>query len=230
MYSQKRRQKNWYGFGIPWDNENDLLIYNFKELLKDARESVPTEQNLLKVASSFYDPLELILLQGTCRLKLDWDEEFWGKIREIWERNLNDIEEVENTKVDRRFAELSEEDSIVCRELHKSSGASKSGCVYIRSVCKLRKVTICLLTAKYRVSLLKTGTITRLELLGNALLSCLINSVANALNRCISFGKIYLWTDSKVALSWPPKTTINKYKTFVENRLREIRAKTDVEN
>ena len=46
---------------------------------------------------------------------------------------------------------------------------------------------------------------------------------------CVNFDKIYLWTDSKVALSWI-KAIDKGFKTFVENRLREIRDNTDIEN
>ena len=45
----------------------------------------------------------------------------------------------------------------------------------------------------------------------------------------INFDRIYLWTDSKVTLSWI-KSVNKEYKTFVENRLREIRANTDIKN
>ena len=116
--------------------------------------------------------------------------------------------------------------------MHGFSDASKSGfgaCVYVRSFCRSGEVTVRLLTAKSRVAPLKTETIPRLELLGNLLLSRLITSVKNALKNCVNFDKIYLWTDSKVTLSWI-KAIGKEFKTFVENRLREIRNNTDVEN
>ena len=227
--------------GIPWDSDKDILVYDFKAIMKDAHKSKPTKRNLLKIVSSFCDLIGLIqpilislkiLLQEAHRLKLGWDDEFCGEIKEAWERNLREIDELVNVNVDRRFESSSDEDPIVCRELHGFSDASKSGfgaCVYVRSFCRSGKVTVRLLTAKSRVAPLKTETIPRLELLGNLLLSRLITSVKNALKNCVNFDKIYLWTDSKVTLSWI-KAIDKEFKTFLENRLREIRNNTDVEN
>ena len=66
---------------IQWDSDKDILIYDFKAIMKDAHKSKPTKRNLLKIVSSFYDPIGLfqpilislkILLQEAHRLKLGW--------------------------------------------------------------------------------------------------------------------------------------------------------------
>ena len=137
--------------------------------MKDARKSKPTKVNLLKIVSSFYDPIGVIqpiilislkiLLQEVHRLKLSWDVEFCGEFKEAWERNLREIDEFVNVNVDQRFESSSDEDPIVCRELHGFSDASKSGfgaCVYVRSFCRSGKVNVRLLTGKPRVAPLKT--------------------------------------------------------------------------
>ena len=54
-----------------------------------------------------------------------------------------------------------------------------------------------------------------------------MNSVKNTLSKTLSFDDFHIWTDSKVTLAWifaVPK----EYKTFVENRVQEIRKTTDV--
>ena len=107
--------------------------------------------------------------------------------REAWERNVSELDELVSINVDRRLESSSDEDAIVCRELHGFSDASKSGfraCVYVRSFCRSGKVTVRLLIAKSRVAPLKTETIPRLELIKNLLLSRLITSVKNALKNC----------------------------------------------
>ena len=101
--------------------------------------------------------------------------------------NLREIDEIVNVNVDQRFESSSDEDPIVCRELHGFSGVSKSdfgACVYLSSFCRPGKVTVRLLTAKSRVAPLETETMPRLELLGNLSLSRLITSVKNALKKC----------------------------------------------
>ena len=118
------------------------------------------------------------------------------------------------------------------RELHGFSDASNRGygaCVYVRSIYKSQKVTVKLLTSKSRVAPLKTETIARLELLGNLLLSRLSKSVKNAFNNQIKFDKKLLWTDSQITLAWI-KSTQRKYKTFVENRVQEIRKNTSTDD
>ena len=83
-------------------------------------------------------------------------------------KKLREIDEVVNVNVDRRFESLSDEDPVVCLELHGFLDASKSGsgaCVYVRSFCRLGKVTISLLTAKSTVApltILRLFTILRL--------------------------------------------------------------------
>ena len=46
--------------GIPWDSDKDILVYDFKAIMKDAHKSKPTKRNLLKIVSSFYDSIGLI--------------------------------------------------------------------------------------------------------------------------------------------------------------------------
>ena len=93
-----------------------------------------------------------ILLQEAHRLKLGWDDEFCGEIKDAWERNLreNDENDVVNVDDNRKFDSSSDEDPIACRELHGFSDVSKSGfiaCVYVRSFYRSGKVTVRLLTA-----------------------------------------------------------------------------------
>ena len=79
--------------GVPWDSDKDILLYDFKAIMKDGHKSKPTKRNLLKIVSSFYDLIELIqpilislktLLQETHRLKLGWDVNFVGKCEHEW--------------------------------------------------------------------------------------------------------------------------------------------------
>ena len=107
-------------------------------------------------------------------MKLGWDDEFCGQIKEASERNLRETDELVNVNVDRRLESSSDEDPVFCRELHGFSDASNNGfgaCVYVRSFRRSGKVTLKLLTAKSRAAPLKAETKPRLELLGNLLLS-----------------------------------------------------------
>ena len=56
-----------------------------------------------------------------------------------------------------------------------------------------------------------------------------MTSVKHALKNCVNFDNFFLWTDSKVTLSWI-KAIDKEFKIFVENRLREIRNNIDIGN
>ena len=80
-------------------------------------------------------------------MKVGWDDDFCGEIKEAWEKRLREIDELVNGNVDCS----SHDDPIVCREFHGFSDVSKSGlgaCVYVRSFCRTGKITVRLLTAK----------------------------------------------------------------------------------
>ena len=97
-----------------------------------------------------------------------------------------------NVNVDRKFESLSDE--VPSRELHSFSDESKSGfgaCMYVRSFFRSGKVNVRLLTAKSRVSPLKSETIPRLELLRNLLSTGFITLVKYALKNCVNFDKTY---------------------------------------
>ena len=68
--------------GVTWNNKTDTLIYYFSDLIKEAKLLKPTKRNVLKILSSFYDPMGLIqpiiiglkiLMQNICKEKLGWD-------------------------------------------------------------------------------------------------------------------------------------------------------------
>ena len=72
-------------------------------------------------------------------------------------------------------------------------------------------------------------TIPRLELLGNLLLSRLVQSILKAVETELTFDNIICFTDSQVSLSWI-KTEEKELKTFVQNRVIEIRQNVKAEN
>ena len=66
---------------MTWNNKRDTLIYDFSDLVKEAKMLAPTKRNVLKILSSFYNPMGLIqpiitglkiLMQNICKKKLQW--------------------------------------------------------------------------------------------------------------------------------------------------------------
>ena len=47
-------------------------------------------------------------------MKVGWDGDFCGEIKEAWEKKLREIDELVNGNVDRKFESSSDEDHFVC--------------------------------------------------------------------------------------------------------------------
>ena len=98
--------------GVTWDNKADTLISDFLDLIKEAKLLKPTKRNVLKILSSFYDPMGLIqpiiiglktLMQNICKEKLDWDDILSHKFLEDWHDCLTKLEKVGSIETHRRF-------------------------------------------------------------------------------------------------------------------------------
>ena len=74
--------------------------------------------------------------------------------------------------------------------------------IYLRTLYKSGLIEVNLICSKSCVAPRKTITIPRLELLGNLLLSRLMDSMKLALKDKLKFDKSYYWTDSNITLSW----------------------------
>ena len=98
--------------GVTWNNKADTLISDFSDLIKEAKLLKPTKRNVLKILSSFYDPMGLIqpiiiglktLMQNICKEKLDWDDILSHKFLEDWHDCLTKLEKVGSIETHRRF-------------------------------------------------------------------------------------------------------------------------------
>ena len=94
--------------------------------------------------------------------------------------------------------------------------------VYLRATSGA-SIQTAFVASKTRVAPLSQLTILRLELLSALILSRLITTVEEALKPLVAIERIYCWTDSTTALHWIIGTN-KEWKTFVENRIKEIRS------
>ena len=86
----------------------------------------------------------------------------------------------------------------------------------IKHALNLKTISVNLVTSKSRLAPIKGSTIHRLELLGNLLLSRLMDSVKKSLSKVLSISEVFLWTDSQVTIAWI-RTENKEFQTFVEN-------------
>ena len=143
---------------------------------------------------------------------------------------LNTLENIGKISIPRKVVNQDLNDPIDLIKLHGFSDASLQNfgaSIYIRSISKAGNVSVNLIASKSRLSPIKQSTIPRLELLGNILLSRLMNFVRNALPKCNLISNCYFWTDSQVTLSCI-KTEEKMSKPFVKNTVSEIQKNTDI--
>ncbi|GFW38313.1 integrase catalytic domain-containing protein [Trichonephila clavipes] len=154
------------------------------------------------------------------KIKLDWSEQLPPDAMEEWMNFYQKLAKVNNFKIPSCILLP----ATIRIEIHGFSDASErayAAVVYIKCFNESGQSQTRLLCSKSRVAPLKTLTIPRLELSAALLLSRLVKRVVPILQ--LSIHKIWMWTDSKIALAWI-KTEPHKLKTFVSNRVAEIQA------
>ena len=113
-------------------------------------------------------------------------------------------------------------------QMHGFSDASEKAygaCIYLRSTDVHGKHHSFLVCSKSIVAPVSSSTMTlpRLELCAALLLAQLVTTTKKALQ--IAFNKVYLWSDSTIALQWI-KTEPHTQPTFIANRIAEIQRLT----
>ena len=100
----------------------------------------------------------------------------------------------------------------------------------MKYITKKNFISSSLVASKSRVAPIKKKlSISRLELLGNLILSHLTLNVLNAFQGEIIISCLIAWTDSKVLLAWI-EVSEKEFQTFVQNRVVEIQKNILPEN
>ncbi|XP_066933551.1 uncharacterized protein [Clytia hemisphaerica] len=223
--------------GIVWNELDDKLILSVKGLFENVKEEMPTKREILKIIAGIYDPIGFVqpltiglklLFREICLLNVGWDETLPNEICTKWLKVVQSFMNIPAIVVNRYyFTGCSIDDPIEKIYLHGFSDAADLAygcCVYIKGVTKCENVIINFVTSKSRVVPLKKQefTIPRKELLGNFILSTLIENVYSSLSREMFIDGYFCWSDSMITLSWI-KAIHKEFKTFVENRVNKIR-------
>ena len=167
-----------------------------------------------------------ILFQEACKLKADWDDPVPSGLEEKWRRTINEIKGLGRLVVPRCYCYRDILNPIVHLEMHGVSDASLSAygaCVYLKFVKRNGDICVNLVASKSRFAPLKNQqTIPRLELMGNLILCRLLSSILCCFIEELEFSRVMCCTDSQICLAWI-RATQKEFKTFVQNRLLEIR-------
>ena len=139
-------------------------------------------------------------------------------------------------KLPRCYFIAAPEDPISSVELHGFSDGSEvayGACVYLKCVRRSGMITAVLVTSKSRLVPIskktKKLTVPRVELMGNLLLSILIDRVLRAFEIELFISKVFCWTDSRISLAWI-KDVDKEFTKWIDNRLLKIRKNVPEDN
>ena len=213
--------------GVYWDTKEDCFTFKL-----NVRESQMTKRGLLKVTSSIFDPLGFlspfvlrakILIQELWRQKVDWDEDLTDSMKTCWQEWLEELKQIQMFKLRRCFIL---DDECIDIQVHIFTDASDlafGATAYLRVEKQNKEVDCLLIMSKSRLAPIKKLTTPRLELQGAVLGVRLSHHVDAEIDLQVS--SINYWTDSKTVLQYLNNET-KRFKTFVANRVQEIRDTT----
>ena len=211
---------------IQWNPREDFIFYSVN--LLDFPKQV-TKRSILSQVAKLFDPLGLlgpvlvkakIIIQLLWKAGISWDFSVPLSMNTIWTEYKGQFSLLSNVRLDRLV--LAPDCGKI--QMHGFSDASEKAygaCTYLRSTDVHGKHHSFLVCSKSRVAPVSSSTIPlpHLELCAALLLAQLVTTTKKALQ--ITFSKVYLWSDSTIALQWI-KTEPHTQPTFIANRIAEI--------
>ena len=218
--------------GIVWEVQSDKLVYRY---VPYESSQAATKRRMLSYIPSNFDPIGLIAcvlvkgkmcFQKATKLKeLGWDTPVPQSLCDEWETWIKSLKKLELLKFDRCMIPQEFEDSAFEMHIFGDASTQAYGAVaYLRMVNAAGKIHVSLIGSKSRLSPIKPISLPRLELCGAVLTVQLRNMLIQALD--IEIVGTWHWTDSKIVLAYLQNNT-RRFKTFVSNRVAEIRRSSD---
>ena len=216
--------------GVHWNASDDVFTF----IVKEINLSFFTKRGLLSRIATLFDPLQFLApytirakmaLQEAWLRGLEWDEEFPDDLKLTtyqWAKQLPEAPQVKIPRCYRHHEEAVEDVS-----LHTFVDASRlayAAVSYVRYGHVSGQISVALVTAKVRVTPIKSVSIPRLELMAAVLGVRLAETVSEKLE--IPLGQHTLWTDSMDVIYWIQGHS-RRLKPFVANRVAEIQRKSD---
>ena len=186
-----------------------------------------TKRTVLSNIARLYDPLgwltpvvlvAKIIMQDLWILKIDWDSQLPEEIRKRWQDYCSSLVDVTLLSVDRWLGTVPNSRCVI-HGFADASSRAYAAVIYLRIELPNDQVRVSLLSAKSKLSPVKTLSIPYLELNGAALLVTLIRHI-----RKLDYFKalsVVAWSDSQIVLGWLRKHPCH-WKVFVANRVSLI--------
>ena len=217
-------------FGLNWDTTSDKFIFNFDDIFSTAVNLPATKRNILKISSTFFDSLGIIipitlpakvLDKDICLEKYSWDSQIrCNYIQKRWLGYLNELDTLSKVSVNRHVL------CCDCRivDIHEfCDKAGKAYCaIFFAKVSCSHGVSVNFWMEKSRLAPMKKLSVSRLELLACLLLSELVISVVDAVKSEVRIKEICCWSDSQIAIWWI-KQCGKVWNVWINNRVEKIR-------
>ena len=220
--------------GMQWTTDPDYFSF---EGVQVPSSLCLTKRGILSLISRLFDPLGLlnpftirakILFQSLWKENFGWDQTLSQEWKDWFGDWLSELAVIKRWSVPRRyFSSLwSENPTLVLHAFGDASPQAYGACVYLVKTDP-GGYESSLIISRARVAPIKEVSLPRLELLGALLCARLIKFVRTSLKLDASV-QTFCWTDSTVTLAWINGEP-HKWKTFVANRVNEIRQLTNPE-
>lgn len=215
--------------GLKWDVAKDTLRIDHGAVEKCLEDGI-TKRSLLSVVNAIYDPLGMVaavllvpklIIQEAWKMGLEWDEELPQEMARKVTEWCAAARELKHCTIP-RWIGYKDAEELSVHIFCDASAVAYAACIFLRVGGE--RPAQCFVVAKARVGPVQPLTIPRMELLGACIAARLYAAIAESFPRPV---KSHFWTDSSVVLCWVKKR--EPWKTFVGNRVTEIRALSDVE-
>lgn len=214
--------------GVQYRPTQDVFTYNCEaELLSKTW----TKRSVLSTIARTFDPngwispvtfMAKFFMQKLWLAQLGWDEQLTDELLHEWTAFVTTLPHIKEIEIPRKL--LPQAGARVT--LHGFCDASEKGyaaAVYLRTGETAGEGVVRLVMAKSKVAPVRTRwTIPKMELAGAALLTRLLNHVAQNLRGTVDLNDtVYAWTDSQIVLCWL-QTSVHTLEVFVANRVSQI--------
>lgn len=219
--------------GLKWNITSDLLSFNINLSNKPI-----TRRGILSTMNSVYDPMGLCcpailpakqIFQETCHLKLDWNQELPGHLKERWIKWVADLAMLETYS----FPRCLKSGEASSTEVHYFSDGSEVGygaVAFVRFKSPQGLIHCAPIIAKGRLNPVNNNiikTIPRIELNGAKISIVLQQIIHKEMDLVID--REYFWTDSSTVLKYLYNDN-TQFMRFVANRVAFIKSHSHKES